>query len=75
MTTIDLNGLRIEHVEGSDLVNIVASSPISININVLMDELFSLLPNKNAEAKQTNGHSSRWQNILPVESYQRSQTA
>jgi hypothetical protein len=75
MTTIDLNGLRIEHVDGSDLVNIVASSPISININVLMDELFSLLPNENGEAKQTRSHSSRWQNILPVESYQRSQTA
>ena len=40
-TTIDLNGLRIEH-NGGDSVLLVSEAPTKIAINDLIDELISL---------------------------------
>lgn len=40
-TTIDINGLRIEH-DGGDSVLLISEAPTKIAISELMDELISL---------------------------------
>ena len=47
-TTIDMNGLKIEH-NGSDSVLLLSEAPTEIAISDLIDELNSLLPETSEE--------------------------
>ena len=55
MTTIELNGIRIEH-NGGDEVSIHAIAPSTIKIGDLVDELKTLLP-QTSEGFETFLHS------------------
>jgi hypothetical protein len=55
-TTIDINGLRIEH-NGSDQVLLIAEAPSKVRIKDLIAELNSL-PLQTAEVEQSR-HSDR----------------
>ena len=59
MTTIELNGIRIEH-NGGDEVSIHAIAPSAIKIGDLIDELKTLLP-QTSEGFETSLHSSQSQ--------------
>ena len=54
-TTIDLNGLKIEH-NGGDSVLLLSEAPTEIAISDLIDELNSLLPETSEEVRS---HHSR----------------
>ena len=49
-TTIDMNGLKIEH-NGGDSVLLLSEAPTEIAISDLIDELNSLLPETSEEVK------------------------
>ncbi len=51
-TTIDINGLRIEH-DGGDSVLLISEAPTKIAINDLIDELISLR-SENAEGSKSD---------------------
>jgi hypothetical protein len=53
-TTIDMNGLKIEH-DGSDSVLLLSEAPTEIAISDLIDELNSLLRETSEEVR--SGHS------------------
>jgi hypothetical protein len=55
-TTIDFNGLRIEH-NGGDSVLLISEAPTKIAISDLIDELISLRP-ENEEGSKSD-HSPR----------------
>ena len=54
-TTIELNGIRIEH-DGGDEISIHAEAPSAIKIGDLIGELRTLLPQTSKEA-ETYRHS------------------
>ena len=57
MTTIELNGIRIEH-DGGDEISIHAEAPSAIKIEDLIGELRTLLP-QTSEGIETSLHSSQ----------------
>ena len=56
-TTIELNGIRIEH-DGGDEISIYAEAPSAIKIGDLIGELRTLLPQASREL-ETYLHSSQ----------------
>ncbi len=52
-TTIDFNGLRIEH-SGGDSVFVASEAPTKVAISDLIKELNSLLPKSISVSHQTN---------------------
>jgi len=68
MTTIELNGIRIEH-DGGDEISIHAEAPSAIKIEDLIGELKTLL-NQTSRGFETCSHSSQSRYSPPEESYQ-----